>query len=128
MNKDDLQKLAEIAEKSSVWKPADVTEEPETKLINWQVYKVFIKDLGQQTLHFNGYTIGKFSEGRVCSPVTTFDKNTMRGVTRSGRVYELIGKPGFHRDAEYVWNRWLAMNGDPEHTCITNEFWENNDE
>jgi hypothetical protein len=123
MNKDDLQKLAEIAEKSSVWKPADVTQEPETKLINWQVYKVFIKEIGEYTIHFNGYTMDAYGEGRVSSPVVEFDKNTMRGVTRSGRVYELVDAPGSNKDAQYIWHRWLGINDSPEFVCVTDEFW-----
>lgn len=122
MNKDDLQKLAEIAVKSSIWRPADVSQEPETKLVDWQVYKVYIEQLGEYTMHFNGYTLGAYGEGRVCSPVVEFDKNTMRGVTQSGRIYELVGAPGFNRDAEYVLNRWLSMNGNPEYVNITKEF------
>ena len=128
VNKDDLQKLAEIAEKTGIWKPADVTQEPETKLVDWQVYKVYLEQLGEYTMHFNGYTLGAYGEGRVCSPVVEFDKNTMRGVTQSGRIYELVGAPGVNRDAEYVWRRWLGLNGSPEFICITDEFWSDKDE
>jgi hypothetical protein len=128
MNSNDLQKLAEIAEKTSIWKPADILQEPETKLIDWQVYKVYLDQMSEYTIHFIGYTFGEYGEGRVCSPVIEFDKNTMRGVTRSGRVYELVGKPGSNRDAQYVWHRWLGLNGSPEFVCITNEFWSDKDE
>ena len=128
MNKDDLQKLAEIAEKTGIWRPADVTQEPETKLVDWQVYKVYLEQLGEYTMHFNGYTLDAYGEGRVCSPVVEFDKNTMRGVTKSGRIYELVGAPGFNHDADYVWCRWLGLNGSLEFVCITDEFWSDKDE
>jgi len=51
-------------------------------------------------------------EGRVSSPIVTFDKENMRGITRSGRVYQLteIG-PGFNADADYVLGEWLHRNG-----------------
>jgi hypothetical protein len=123
MNTNDLQKLAEIAEKTSIWRPTDVTQEPETKLINWQIYKVYLDQLGEYTMHFVGYTLSAYGEGRVCSPVIEFDKNRMRGITRSGRVYELVGAPGLHPDAQYVWHRWLGINGSPGFECITEEFW-----
>lgn len=79
------------------------------------------------TIHFNGYTFGWHGEGRVCSPVMEFDKNTMRGMTRSGRIYELVGEPGFNRDAEYVWHKWLVLNDVTEFECVTEEFWNKGD-
>ena len=33
----------------------------------------------------------------------------MRGVTRSGRVYQLVGLPGYSSDAEYVFGYWIRM-------------------
>ena len=47
-------------------------------------------------------------EGRVSSPIVTFDAATMRGITHTGRVYELKGPPGLNMDAEYVLDRWKA--------------------
>jgi len=120
---DDLEKIADLVFKSSIWKPADVSQEPETKLIQWQVYKVMLPGLDEFTLHFNGYTAGYYGEGRVCSPVMEFDKNTMRGVTRSGRVYELVGSPGHNSDAAYVWNKWLSLNDVEKYECVTDQFW-----
>ena len=44
-------------------------------------------------------------EGRVSTPIADFDPATRTGLTTSGRHYVLIGRCGFDRDAEYVWNR-----------------------
>ena len=120
----DLGRLADFAEKTSIWRPASIKDEPETRLTQWQVYKVKNPKGDGWDVHFNGYA---GYEGRVCSPVQEFDKKTMRGRTRSGRIYELVGSSGFNRDAMHVWNRWLGMYGDPEHECIT-ERYEENDE
>jgi hypothetical protein len=40
----------------------------------------------------------------------TFDQAALRGVTRSGRVHELVGMSDFDADAQYVWNRWQKFN------------------
>lgn len=100
---DTLEKLAAFAEATSIWKPASVDQEPETRLLNWRVMLVEGKDT-----HF----VGRANwEGRVCSAVQTYDPKTKRGVTKSGRVYELLGPSGFDRDAMYVWSRWMHING-----------------
>lgn len=103
----DLAKLAEFAEATSIWRPRSVEHEPETRLTQWRVYRV--EGIGdEQTTHLVGY--GGY-EGRVCSPVQSYDPTTKRAITRSGRVYELLGDSGYNRDAMYVWSRWCDMNG-----------------
>ena len=121
--KENLAKLAAFTEATSIWKPADVKQEPETILSQWRVYKVKGNFDGEaETTHFVGYTLGRFGEGRVCSPVLEYDPETRQGITRSGRVYKLHGSSGFNRDAMYVWNRWLGMAGDPEYIDVTEEY------
>ena len=111
-----------IIEATSIWKPASVTQEPETKLTRWRVFLVK-GNLGEgenkDTIHFVGYAD---YEGRVCSPVQTYDPTTKRGITRSGRVYELCGSSGMDRDAMYVWGRWCTGLGRPETIDITNSY------
>lgn len=46
----------------------------------------------------------------------------MRGITSSGRVYELRGTPGFNSDGEYAWNRWLAINSATDVADVTAEI------
>jgi len=115
----DLSKLAEIAIAASIWRPASVTQEPETHLTQWRVLKVKGDIDGADTIHFVGYA---GYEGRVCSPVQTYDPSTMRGVTRSGRVYELVGHPGFNGDAMYTWGMWLDRMGNPEVEDMTDHY------
>lgn len=111
----------------SVWRPTDVTIEPATQLLQWRVYKVEGDFRGAgDTIHFVGRTA--YMEGRVSSPIQTFDKETMIGVSRSGRRYHLTGVSGHNSDATYTFNSWVAMNGDPKVTDITNQYGESNEQ
>ena len=120
----DLENLAAIAvfaEASSIWKPADVTQEPHVLLHCWQVYVVKggTPAVPGDTVHFTGYT-GR--EGRVSSPVLQYDAKTHRGVTASGRIYELNGSPGYHSDVQYVWNRWLGIMSHPDAENVSDQY------
>jgi hypothetical protein len=101
-NQTDLQTLAEIIEANSIWRPASIQQEPHTKLTQWRVMRVENKDI-----HFVGWA---GYEGRVCSAVQSYDPSTKRGITRSGRIYELRDSSGYNGDAMYVWGRWMDMN------------------
>lgn len=87
-----------------VWRTSPVTETPEIQLSEWQIWET---ETGER--HFVGWNLTE-GEGRASSAIQTFDKDTMRGITRSGRVYELVGPPGHDGDAAYTWNRWKTIN------------------
>ncbi|MEM5366429.1 hypothetical protein V4C53_10330 [Paraburkholderia azotifigens] len=72
------------------------------------------------TRHFVGRDARNF-RGRVSSAICGFDKHAMRGQTRSGRVYQLIGPGGFAGVAEYVWTIWCSVNAVKEHCDVTDE-------
>lgn len=57
--------------------------------------------------------------GRVSSAVVTFDVDSLRGVTRSGRVYQLHGVPGVDRDAAYLWGCWASGEEEPTWPDVT---------
>ena len=118
-NKIDLEMLAAVAEANSIWRPRSVEQEPETRLTQWRVFKVKGLDGDNVTTHFVGRADW---EGRVCSPVQTYDPTTKRGVTRSGRVYELLGDSGHNGDAMYVWARWCNINDIVEVEDVTAEY------
>jgi len=106
-----LAKLFDHLESISIWQPASVTDEPEVSLVRWQIFLVKGGPTGDgDTVHFIGNT---GYEGRVCSAIQSFDQNTKRGVTLSGRIYELMGPGGHDGDAQYVWARWLRNCGNP---------------
>ena len=92
-----------------IWDVAPVSERPEIVLTDWHVFEVAVLAGPERTRHFAGQNF-RDREGRVSSAITTFDASTGRGITRSGRVYELRGRPGFTPDGQYVWNRWKALN------------------
>ena len=98
---------------TSIWRPASVEQEPETRLTSWRVMEVDGKDI-----HFVGYAS---YEGRVCSAVQTYDPTNKRGITRSGRVYELLGSSGYNRDAMYVWSRWMKRTLKMYQRSMTND-------
>jgi hypothetical protein len=87
-----------------IWNIASVNDEPGVSLIQWSILET---DDG--TRHFVGAD-QRDSTGRVSSQVVTFDRCTLRGQTQSGRVYQLIGQPGWSSNAEYVWTRWCEIN------------------
>lgn len=104
MKTQTLSQIREDAIASSVYRPASVTQEPHTTLTQWQAFKVSTDD-GQVTNHFMGYT---GYEGRVCSGILEYDNITRKGITKSGRIYELIGTSGFNKDAMYVFSIWCS--------------------
>ncbi len=61
-----------------------------------------IRQTDSGTRHFVGYDIVN-GDGRVSTPVVDFDPATGTGVTSSGSCYQLVGRAGQNRDAEYVW-------------------------
>jgi hypothetical protein len=52
--------------------------------------------------HFVGFSIVD-NEGRVSTPILTFDPDSRTGTTSSGSTYTLVGRAGSDKDAEYVW-------------------------
>lgn len=98
-----------------IWKVDDVVSQPELILVNWSIYET-----EKLERHFVGYS-PENREGRVSSAIMNFDQATLRGVTRSGRIYELVGMPGFDADAEYVWNRWQDINRAESCRDVTDE-------
>jgi len=85
-----------------IWRTTPVTKQPSITLIRWCVF-----ELEDGDRHFVGYC-PENREGRVSSRIAEFDPATMQGVTRSGRVYRLLGPSGYDADAAYVWNCWKA--------------------
>ena len=71
--------------------------EPELRRSDWLIIEA---QTGQR--HFVGHNIDD-CEGRVSSAILQFDPVTRGGVTASGRIYELVWKPGYDADAAYGW-------------------------
>lgn len=91
----------------SIWKPTSVDIEPHVRLSQWRVYEVKADfNNSETTVHFVG-DCGY--EGRVSSAVKKYDPLNKRGVTQSGRVYELVGNSGYNGDAMHTWAGWCRV-------------------
>lgn len=101
----------------TVWKTTPVNRMPSLRLEQWSVRE--IEPAG--TRHLVGYNLNE-SEGRVSSAITGYDAQKRLVVTKSGRVYELVGRSGGDSDGEYVWGRWLQINGSPTWRDVTVEY------
>jgi hypothetical protein len=99
-----------------IWKTAPVNDEPGISLLQWSVLETH-----DGTRHFVGADERDLT-GRVSSEVVTFDRLTLRGQTRSGRIYQLIGQPGWSSNAEYVWKCWRKVNSVTSYTDITKQL------
>ena len=100
---DDLQSVAVLIT-GGVWATRPVSEEPSITLTSWAIIETVEPEPSRHLVGYND--AGR--EGRVSSPIVTFDAATMRGVTHTGRVYQLKGTPGLNGDADYVLRRWKA--------------------
>ena len=103
--------IKDMETRPSIWSAAPVEAEPEKWLAAWQVFNV-VKTNGfadRFGLHFVGRNC-RDNDGAVSSKIERFDPVTMRGVTSSGRVYQLVGPPGFCDDAAYVLDGWCKFN------------------
>jgi hypothetical protein len=93
----------------SIWIATSVDSVPEIALRDWCVFEVEGECWEGVTRHFVGYNVTEH-EGRVSSAIVEWDVVKRRGVTASGRVYQLIDDPGFNSDAQYVWSKWKTLN------------------
>ena len=99
------EQVAAIVFVGGIWRVASVELQPEIRLAQWCIRE--IQPAG--TRHFVGWSLE--GEGRVSSAIVEFDPKRLRGITESGRVYELDGKAGYNADAEYVFTAWRRIPG-----------------
>jgi hypothetical protein len=92
---------------------SSVAVEPELSLSPWQIFET-----ASGSRHFVGIDV-RDGTGRVSPAISQFDSVALRGVTSSGRVYQLRGLFGHCEDAHYVWKRWCKWNGVTSHVDVT---------
>jgi hypothetical protein len=102
----------------TIWNVDGVDGEPEITLVRWRILET---DEGDR--HLVGAREDDFT-GRVSTAITTFDPSRMVAVTRSGRTYQLRGEPGYNADAQYVWERWCAVNSVQKSSDVTAAVYE----
>lgn len=100
-----------------VWETIPVTDQPTLTLERWSIY-----ELADGDRHLVGWAIEN-REGRVSSRIEQFDISTMCGVTSTGRVYKLDGRPGVNMDAEYTWDNWRAINDVLSFVNVSQVIW-----
>ncbi|MCA8162944.1 hypothetical protein [Burkholderia cepacia] len=98
-----------------IWKSSPVVLEPLVFLSRWQVMET---DKGFR--HFIGHSMETMS-GRASTPIVKFDPETRRGVTQSGRIYELIAESGVDSNANLLWDITCAQTGATS-TDVSSEY------
>ncbi|MFM0366207.1 hypothetical protein [Paraburkholderia sediminicola] len=88
-----------------IWKSPPVELQPMVFLSRWQVMET-----SEGFRFFIGHNMETMS-GRVTTFILKFDPKTRRGVTRSGRIYELVGDSGVDTAANYLWAVTCAQAG-----------------
>ncbi|MGF6243496.1 hypothetical protein P3T42_005260 [Paraburkholderia sp. GAS38] len=48
----------------------------------------------------------------------------MRGTTQSGRVYQLVGPNGWSGNAQYLWERFCALNNVTSYSDVTRNMFD----
>jgi hypothetical protein len=99
-----------------VWSVPGVSAEPEMSISDWQILET-----QKGSRHFVGNDVRDHT-GRVSTAIQQFDPGTLRGVTSSGRVYQLVGPRGCSEDGRYIWERWCEVNGITSYTEVTTEL------
>ncbi|KUY98954.1 hypothetical protein WS50_27930 [Burkholderia territorii] len=105
-----------------IWRLRPTAELPRIPLSRWSIFET-----ADGSRHFVGVDMFD-SSGRVSSAIATFDPVTMQGTTRSGRIYELVGKKGSSLNAEYVWKRWCELNEVTSYTDVTERLLDGTDD
>lgn len=88
---------------------SSVDKEPKVDITLWSIKEIKFGSETERTRHIVGY-IPSQDEGRVSSAIMLFERDTMTVRTQSNRLYHLIGPPGEHPDADYVWDHWKQFN------------------
>ncbi len=108
-----------VIERQSIWATPDVSVQPEVSLVRWRVVEVQTTDQ-QIERHFIGYNVAG-REGRVSTAIQEIDFAARRGISLSGRVYDLVGPPGHDLDGEWVWEHWARVNQVTNEVDVTEE-------
>lgn len=86
----------------TIWKIGPISEQPSCFIDDWCIKET---DKGR---YFVGTEVPGHT-GRVSTAIVEYDPDNKCGRTKSGRVYKL-GKPGYSKDGEYVWNWYKQVN------------------
>ena len=116
MKNDFVNKFEERA-----WHSAPVSETPLVVLVGWHVFEVKLPDRTERTRHFAG-TTAREGHGKVSTPIVEFDPATWRGVTESGRVYQLENSAGLDINVTLAWDAWIRVHAATDLVDVTAEI------
>lgn len=102
----------------SIWAARPVADASEVTLQNWRIMKTAAGDM-----HFVGVRPNR-GTARVSSSIVEIDISARVGVTRSGRIYRLSGRPGSDEwgEGDYVWSAWCQVNRVSSYRDVTDEM------
>ncbi|MEO7106023.1 MAG: hypothetical protein ABIZ09_06600 [Rhodoferax sp.] len=100
---------------ASVHESEPVASEPHKKISRWGLYQFHFQD-GTRLRHLVGWG---GNEGRVSTAVEVLNLESMTATTESGRVYAMVGPPGWDSDATYVMGVWMRVNSVLRHKNMT---------
>ena len=101
----EISEILKAIKYGAIWSVPDIYEQPSISLIRWVV-----RETSRGERHFVGYNV-EDREGRVSSAIQSFNAETCKGVTQSGRIYQLVGPAGYDRSGDYVWRNWAYAKG-----------------
>lgn len=90
-------------------------------LFVWHVFEAKLPNAKAKTWHLCGVR-GETGNGKVSSPISSIDPESLRCLTRSGQIYEVQGVPGTTSDALAAKGQWLHINRAQEERDVTPEF------
>lgn len=101
----------------NVWTIAEVADEPEVTLTDWEV-----RELPNGDRHLVGFAL-ESRRGRVSPLIEVFDPISMRALTSFGRAHQLYGRPGLDCYGEYVWCRWARLYRVTQSSDVSAKVW-----
>jgi hypothetical protein len=100
---------------ASVHESEPVAREPHKQISRWGLYQFHFAG-GTRSRHLVGWS---GNEGRVSTAVEVLNLESMTATTESGRVYAMVGPPGWDSDATYVMGVWMRVNSVLRHKNMT---------
>lgn len=104
----------------TIWRTQSTSEQPSLTLVRWSVRE--IQDAKGTARVLVGFCVEN-REGRTSSELASIDHDTLVCTTATGRSYRLQGAPALDSDAEYVFERWCAINQVTSAVNVTTEVW-----
>lgn len=101
-----------------VWNVLPLEVQPALDLSHWRVSEVAVG--GKRERHVWGWNCIDL-EGRASSAITKLQPESRTVVTASGRLYRLLGSPGWNSDGAHTWGRWMAINQAADEIDVTAE-------